>query len=95
MHDWSLISINIDWLESKLIVSFKNNQSENSYLICEKFIAFNISKKDEWGSSISINGILDFKKLGNGNFHIKFEIQSGDLCEIEAEKITLPEGAFH
>ena len=58
--------------------------------MADKFVNFKISKKDEWGESISINKVLIFKKLENGNFYIKIEIQSGDLCEIDAKAITFP-----
>ncbi|MCH7384994.1 hypothetical protein MMP71_14210 [Acinetobacter dispersus] len=59
-------------------------------LIAEKFKRFNISQKNEWGESISINQILNLSILENGNSFIQIEVQSGDLFEIEAEKIMLP-----
>ncbi|MCE1271668.1 MAG: hypothetical protein LWW88_08900 [Acinetobacter sp.] len=90
MHDWSLISIHIDWAESSLKVQLRNNQSEDVALIAEKFKSFHIANNTEWGKSISINQILDFSILENGNSRIIIEIQSGDLFEIEAKKITLP-----
>ena len=90
MHDWSLISIHIDWAESSLKVQLRNNQSEDVALIAEKFKSFHIANNTEWGKSISINQILDFSILENGNSRIIIEIQSGDLFEIEAKKITFP-----
>ncbi|MCH7335316.1 hypothetical protein [Acinetobacter sp. NIPH 2699] len=90
MHDWSLISIQIDWIQSSLIVHLKDSQSQNVMLIAEKFKTFNISKKNEWGESISINQIINLSILDNGNSFLKVEIQSGDVFEIEAEKITFP-----
>jgi hypothetical protein len=90
MHDWSLISIHIDWIQSNLKVQLRNNQSEDVTLIAEKFKNFHIANHNEWGKSISINQILDFSILENGYSRIIIEIQSGDLFEIEAKKITLP-----
>ncbi|MFM6958412.1 MAG: hypothetical protein ACKOXD_07645, partial [Acinetobacter sp.] len=85
-----LISIHIDWAESSLKVQLRNNQSEDVTLIAEKFKSFHIANNTEWGKSISINQILDFSILENGNSRIIIEIQSGDLFEIEAKKIILP-----
>lgn len=90
MHDWSLISIHLDWIQSHLTIHLKNKQSEDIMLIAERFKTFNISQKNEWGESISINQILNFSILENGNAFIQIEVQSGDLLEIEAEKIMLP-----
>lgn len=90
IHDWSLISIHIDWIQSNLAVHLKNNQYEDVTLIAEKFKSFHIANNTEWGKSISINQILDFSISENGHSRIIIEIQSGDLFEIEAEKITLP-----
>lgn len=43
MHDWSLISIHIDWIQSNLKVQLRNNQSEDVTLIAEKFKNFHIA----------------------------------------------------
>jgi hypothetical protein len=90
MHDWSLISIHIDWIQSNLKIHLKNTQSEDKIYLVEKFTAFNLSRKNEWGESISINQILNYSTLLNGNIYLKIEIQSGDILEIEAKKIQLP-----
>lgn len=87
IHDWSLVDIHIDWMQSILKVQLKNNQSEDVTLIAEKLKNFHITHHNEWGKSISINQVLDFSILENGNSRIIIEIQSGDLFEVEAEKI--------
>lgn len=87
MHDWSFISINIIWVEANQL---RNNKSEDVFLIAEKFLNFKLTKKDEWGESISLNEITRFDRMDNGNYYIKLEIQSGDVCEIEAKNIILP-----
>lgn len=90
MHDWSFISINIIWVEAKIVIQLRNNKSEDVFLIAENFLNFKLTKKDEWGESISLNEITRFDRMDNGNFYIKLEIQSGNVCEIEAKNIILP-----
>jgi len=90
MHDWSFISINIIWIKAKIVIQLRNNKSEDVFLIAEEFLNFKLTKKDEWGESISLNEITRFDRMDNGNFYIKLEIQSGDVCEIEAKNIILP-----
>lgn len=94
MHDWSLISVNLDWVLSRLILNLRNPKLEDVILIANGFVNFKITKYDEWGESISINNILDFSKLENGNFSLKIEIQSGDQLEIEAKEILFPDNSF-
>lgn len=94
MHDWFLISINIDWSQAIVVVTLRNPRSENVVLVANDFLDFKISKYDEWGESISINNILNYSKLDNGNFYLKVEIQSGDQFEIEAKEILFPDNAF-
>ncbi|RPE31379.1 hypothetical protein EC846_0842 [Acinetobacter sp. BIGb0102] len=90
MHDWSFISINIIGVEAKIVIQLRNNKSEDVFLIAENFLNFKLTKKDEWGESISLNEITRFDRMDNGNFYIKLEIQSGDVCEIEAKNVILP-----
>ncbi|MEG0171097.1 MAG: hypothetical protein RSC45_08075 [Acinetobacter sp.] len=89
MHDWLLLSIDVDWIQSNLKVHLKNTQSEDKILLAEEFTAFQLSRKNEWGKSVSINQIINFSTLKNGNSFIQIEIQSGDLLEIEAKNIQL------
>lgn len=94
MHDWSLISINIDWIKCITLISLRNTNSEDVFLIANGFVNFKITKYDEWGESISINNIVEYSKLENGNLSLKIEIQSGDQLEIEAKEILFPQNVL-
>lgn len=37
MHDWSFISMNIIWVEAKIVIQLRNNKSENVFLIAKTF----------------------------------------------------------
>lgn len=37
LHDWSLISINIDWLISAIKVNLRNLKSKNMILMTDEF----------------------------------------------------------
>lgn len=91
MHDWSLISITIDWLKGLVTITLKNSRSEEVFLRAEGFVDLKVPKYDSWGESMSVNTVEGPSKLDDGNWCLRMEIQSGDTIELLARTITIPE----
>lgn len=88
MHDWTLVSMILDWEESSFLIKFLNNKSCSVDIICQGIKFINIPKWDKWGESISVNTFnlkddTTFKKL-------EIEMQSGDVITIIANDIEMP-----
>lgn len=91
MHDWTLLTLTIDWMKGEAMITFKNCQSQEVFLIAEGLSDFRVPKREEWGKSVSVNEVEGPKALQNGKFYFSIEMQSGDKIELEARTISLPE----
>jgi len=91
MHDWTFVSLLVEWLKGVVTVTFKNNSSNEVFLIAEGLADLKLPRREDWGESVSVNEVEGPRVLSNGNIYISIEIQSGDKIEIEAKSITLPE----
>lgn len=88
MHDWTLVSLNIDWEESTLVIKFLNNNSLPVDIIFNKIKFVNIPKWDEWGESVSVN---KFNLKDDATYkNIEIEMQSGDIINIIANDVVMP-----
>lgn len=88
MHDWTLVTMILDWEESSFLIKFLNSKSCSVDIICQGIKFINIPKWDKWGESISVNTFnlkddTTFKKL-------EIEMQSGDVITIIANDIVMP-----
>ncbi|KHT14765.1 hypothetical protein [Pectobacterium brasiliense] len=90
MHDWTLLSLLVDWGEGTLVIKLLNNKSEPVVIKANGVKLLNIPKSDEWGESASVNEVIEFDRNPYGFERIKIEIQSGDVIEIVAEEILFP-----
>src|SRR3990167_3885629 len=90
MHDWTLISILIEWAKGVVIITFKNHQSKEAVLMANEFADLHVPKQEEWGESVSINKMTGPILLENGNYYIELEMQSGDKLYLEAKSIQIP-----
>lgn len=90
MHDWTLISILVNWIDGTAVVSFRNQKSEEVRLIAEGLVDLHIPKREEWGSSVSINEVVGPVHCADGNYSIELEVQSGDRIKLMAKTIAMP-----
>lgn len=91
MHDWTLLTLMVDWVRGMVTITFRNSQSQEVFLIGEGLSDFRVPKREEWGGSVSVNEVVGPKKLENGNLYFSIEMQSGDKIEMEAMSISLPD----
>lgn len=90
MHDWSLVTILLEWAEGKITITMKNGDSREVHLVASGLAEIKVPKREEWGGSVSINKVDGPSTLANGNSYLSIEVQSGDKIELEAESISLP-----
>lgn len=88
MHDWTLLSLLVDWREGQLVIKLLNNKSEQVLIKANGVKLINIPKSDEWGESVSVNEVIELGKNPHGFEKMKIEIQSGDVIEVVAEEIV-------
>jgi len=88
MHDWTLVSLIIDWEKSTLVIKFLNNNSLPVDIIFKSIKYINIPKWDEWGESVSVN---KFNLKNDATYkNIEIEMQSGDIINIIAMDVIMP-----
>lgn len=90
MHDWTLVCIAVDWAPGLATITFRNHESKEVQLVAYGIIDVHIPKKQEWGESVSVNETNGPMLLGNGNYFLEIEMQSGDRINIEANSIAMP-----
>lgn len=92
MHDWTLLTIMVDWLDSTVRIAFRNRKSQEVFLMAEGLTNLRVPKREEWGGSVSVNEVDGPKVLQNGSLYFSIQMQSGDKIEMEARSISLPDG---
>jgi hypothetical protein len=90
MHDWTLLSIVVEWMKGIVTVTFDTYEYNHVVLTAEGLIELVIPKHDEWGESVSVNRVRGPVQLENGNYHLALEIQSRDTITLEAKSIQMP-----
>lgn len=87
MHDWTLVSLLINWKESSLTIKLLNNNSTPVDIILEGIKSVSIPKWDEWGESISVN---TFNVTDDYTYKtMEIEMQSGDIIKAIADNISI------
>jgi hypothetical protein len=89
MHDWTLISLHVEWKSGELRIELKSNGGSH-ILAARGLQKLQLSRDFSWGPSVSINRVDGPTKLANGTVQLTLEIQSGDLIEIVAAAIEVP-----
>lgn len=91
MHDWTFVTLVVEWPKGVVTITLKNSSSAEVFIIAEGLTDLKVPKRESWGESVSINVVNGPKILDNGNSYLSIEIQSGDVIEIEAKSISIPE----
>ena len=88
MHDWTLKTIFLDWGKSTVDIHLVNQQGA-AQIIAEKIEFFSMTRKEEWGPSVSINQVNGPSLQKEGDFFMQIEMQSGDKITIRAKHIIV------
>lgn len=89
MHDWMLVKIGFDWQDARVTIELEDLTPSVRFLVAEGVQELRVPKANEWGPSVNVNEITEGEaKHGQGRC-LRIEMQSGDVIQIVAERITL------
>lgn len=91
MHDWTLVSLRLDWKTGQVTLDLRNPASNHVSLIATDVSLLHVPRVAEWGPSVSVNSVSGPNELEDGCQHLKIEMQSGDIIAITARAFEMPE----
>jgi len=89
MHDWSLISIAVDWKSGTAQLELQGPVQPAS-LRCFNVRGLRVPRTMPWGPSNLIMQMHEPVRRENNVFELSIEMQSGDVIVIAAEAFDLP-----
>lgn len=89
MHDWTLISIKIEWAHGRAQIELRNPASEVAVIRAEGLIDLQVPRVQGWGPSVSVNQVSGPSSVEGGK-QLLVEMQSGDVIKLVASAIFLP-----
>lgn len=85
MHDWSLVSIAINWPEGKAALVVLDCSSAERVISFSGLRELTLDRMSPWGPSNSINEYRLAKYAGGVS--LEMEMQSGDIIKVRAQEI--------
>ena len=89
MHDWTLLSLRIDWESGEVSILIRGPKSENE-ILASGALEIHIPRALPWGRSVSINAVAGPTIVENGLSSLDIEMQSGDTIKIVARSFNIP-----
>lgn len=86
MHDWIVLSVNLDWKSARAVIKFRSDKGEES-LVADGVVVLNVTQRNVWGPSVSVNGLVGPHETEDGKTKTEIEMQSGDRIVVVAETI--------
>jgi hypothetical protein len=90
MHDWSLVSISINWQRGEVAILVSDMTSTERQIIVEGFTEIRVPRDRPWGASISINKLSEADQ--DGQRRLTIQMQSGDEISVSGAKVVMPSG---
>jgi hypothetical protein len=90
MHDWTLLSISLEWENGATVLSFRRNGPQLVSVRAEGVSNLVIPRLNEWGPSVSVNEVRGPEKDLAGQQTLEIEMQSGDVIKITAMSFAFP-----
>lgn len=90
MHDWSLLSVAIDWKSGDVRIDVRSPSGETS-IRASDLREIHMPRYRAWGPSVSIYTVTGPAPRDDGLVSLAIEMQSGDRIEIVARSIEMPE----
>jgi len=89
MHDWTLMTISVDWERAVARLEFRWND-ESRTVTAVGLSNLCLPRKLPWGPSVSVNRGIGPTKLESGEYSFVIEMQSGDEIELVAQQFEIP-----
>jgi hypothetical protein len=90
MHDWTLVSILFEWKSGCVTLEFRANRSKSAKLTAHGVCALHVPRLNDWGPSVSVNGVFGPSNGASGRRELEVEMQSGDRIRIVAASFDFP-----
>jgi hypothetical protein len=89
MHDWTLISLTVDWETGEATIELRSPAGKRR-LLAQALREISVPRAQPWGRSASINAVDGPTVQKEGLSRLAIEMQSGDLIEIVAQSFDIP-----
>jgi hypothetical protein len=93
MHDWTLVSILFEWKSECVTLEFKTHRSNSAKLTANGVSELHVPRLNNWGPSVSVNGVLGPSDGPSGRRELEVEMQSGDRIRIVAASFDFPQAS--
>jgi hypothetical protein len=90
VHDWTLVSICMDWSTGNARVQLFDNQSVAREILTIDVSNLVVPRTLDWWPSVSVNEVIGPIVLDERNSRLQIEIQSGDVIDLTARNFLLP-----
>ena len=80
LHDYELGLIQVDYVDSRVKIQFKNPQGKICEITIKDIISFYISHEEEWGEGKYI--VASDVRVEDNIYIVEFQLNSGDICII-------------
>ncbi len=90
MHDWTLLSLRIDWASGDVLIVIRGPKAEDE-IHAAGALEIHIPRALPWGPSVSINAVTGPTAVENGLSSLAIEMQSGDTIKIVARSFNIPD----
>lgn len=94
MHDWTLVSILVDWKAARVTLRFRRPDAGSAEIVGGGLLRLDVPRRTEWGPSVSVNRVLgpaSAEAEGQGVQRLAIEMQSGDTITVLATSFAMPE----
>jgi hypothetical protein len=88
MHDWSLTTIELDWITGSVTIHFRDGNGPRR-LLASKVTELTIPRLAPWGKSEAVNRVDGPNSDDAGSLSLRIEMQSGDVISLSAGAIEL------
>ena len=90
MHDWTLLSVQVDWETGRAELIFSCYLRDAVSLVVEGLVDLHLPRRHDWGPSVSINTVKGPSATDGGLQALEIEMQSGDYIRIVAASFRMP-----
>jgi hypothetical protein len=92
MHDWTLLSIRVEWEAGRAELIFSAHLRDSVPLVAEGVAELHMPRRYGWGPSVSVNKVKGPSVVDGGLQTLEIEMQSGDCIRIVAASFQMPAG---
>src|ERR1700719_3152455 len=93
MHDWTLVSILFEWKSGRVTLEFKTDRSNSARRAAKGVAEPHAPRLNDWGASVSVNGVFGPSDGPSGRRALEVEMQSGDRIRIVAASFDFPQAS--